>query len=122
MTMTKTSVVLLSLLAMVGCACRSPAGDKTRNLENEIQGQDLADSDAPADSYTRHLAIQGEIAYGDSVDGHYASGAYAAWLFTAAAERARRDRRVGDGRLGHGHRALRPCRRARRGPARARSR
>ncbi len=84
MTPNKTSLVLLSVLAIVGCT-QSPAGAKTRNLESEIQGTDLADSDVPADSYTRHLAIQGAIAYGDSVDGHYASGAYAAWLFTASA-------------------------------------
>lgn len=84
MTRNTGSLLLLSLLVAVGCV-QNPAGAKSRDLESEILGADLADSDIPADSYTRRVAIQGEIAFGDTVEGHYASGGYAGWLLTASA-------------------------------------
>ena len=84
MTRNTGSLVLLSLLVATGCV-QSPAGAKSRDLESEITGADLADSDIPADSYTRRVAIQGQIGFGETVEGHYASGGYAAWLFTASA-------------------------------------
>jgi len=78
------SLLLLSLVIATGCT-QSPAGEKSGNIENEILGADLADSDIPADSYTRRVAIQGEIGFGETVEGHYASGAYAGWTLTASA-------------------------------------
>lgn len=84
MTRNASYLLLLSLAVATGCV-QSPAGAKSRDLESEIAGADLADSDIPADSYTRRVAIQGSIGFGESVDGHYASGGYAGWLFTASA-------------------------------------
>ncbi len=84
MTRNVTSVALLSLVIATGCM-QNPAGAKSRDLESEIQAGALADSDLPADSYTRHVAIQGPIGFGETVEGHYASGGYAAWVFTASA-------------------------------------
>jgi hypothetical protein len=83
MTRNQTSLLLVSLLAL-GCT-QSPAGDKTRDLESAINAEDLADSDSPADSYTRRVAIQGPIGFGETIEGHYAAGGYAAWTFTASA-------------------------------------
>lgn len=78
------SLLLLSLVIATGCT-QSPAGEKSGNIENEILGADLADSDSPADSFTRRVAIQGAIGFGETVEGHYASGGYAGWTLTASA-------------------------------------
>lgn len=84
MTRNLGSLLLLSLAIATGCV-QNPAGAKSRDLESEILGADLADSDSAADSYTRRVAIQGSIGFGETVEGHYASGGYAGWVFTASA-------------------------------------
>jgi hypothetical protein len=84
MTRNTVSLLLLSLVVAVGCV-QSPAGAKSGDVEGAIANEALADSDTPADGYTRRVAIQGSIGFGESVDGHYASGGYAGWVFTATA-------------------------------------
>lgn len=84
MTRNLRSFMLLSLAVATGCV-QSPATDKSRDLESEILGADLATADSPADGYTRRVAIQGPISFGETVEGHYAAGGYAGWVFTASA-------------------------------------
>ena len=78
------NLLLLSILIATGCA-QSAAGAKPHDLESEILSADLADSDIPADSYTRRIVVEGSIGFGETLEGHYASSGYAAWLFTASA-------------------------------------
>lgn len=80
-----TAIALLGALALATGCTQTLAGDKSGDLEAQILGSDLADQDIPADSYTRRVAIQGEISFGETLEGHYASGGYAGWLFTASA-------------------------------------
>jgi len=78
-----TAGLLCAVLVLSTGCMQSPAGAKSRDLESEIRNADLADTDIAADSYTRRVSIQGELGWGETIEGHYATSGYAAWVFTA---------------------------------------
>lgn len=70
---------LWALLALAIAGCASNVASKGAEAEEPT----FADSDEPADSFTRRLAIQGTIGFGETKSGAYARDGYAGYLFTA---------------------------------------
>lgn len=75
-------IVTLALFSasLVGCAAIGEGSD----AKGAVSDPSFADVDAPADSISRRLELEGAMTFGETVHGNFSTTGYAGWTFTGA--------------------------------------